>query len=347
MPHRDIISWNAVIAAHRIAGDPLKSFHRFLDMLRLSFRPTCSTLATIISASPPAAISQLHAAVLQSGHHSNTIVGTALVGGYTAGGNLAEARLHFDAVENRNAFTWTVMVAGYLRRGCFSDALCLFAAAPRPNPFACSAALAASAGLCSLRCGESIHAQILKGGTPLDAALATALVDMYGRCGEADKAADSSAGGSVAAWNAMIGAMGRNGRSAEATEGLRGMTAAGLAPDGTTFVHVLSACAHGGLIEEGRKIFGAMEREFRVRAGKEHYGCMVDMYGRAGMKEEAELAAEAMPEEMGAGGYALMARVYGERGKWEKVKEMKRRMEDAKHKQRGASWVESMANCIL
>lgn len=405
-------------------------------MLRLDFRPTGSTLATVISASPPAAVSQLHSAILRSGHHSNTIVGTALIGGYTssgdaaalrrafddipikncitwtaliagfmrsgetadarrafncmphktaaacavlisgyiANGDLVNARLCFDdASENRNAFTWTAMVTGYLRHGCYSDALRLFCTTPRPNRFTYSAALAASARLCSLRSGESIHARILKSGDPVDEFIATALVDMYGRCGEADAASaafSDSANDSVAVWNAVIGAMGRNGRAVEATTELRRMEAAGVAPDGTTFVNALSACAHGGLVEEGEKLFETMEREYSVIVAKEHYGCMVDLYGRAGMKEKAEAAAEAMPAgpdvaaaiaaaaaegsvklkgEIGAGGYSLMARVYGESGNWKKVREMKERMVEAarrKRKQRGASWLERIQNSL-
>ncbi|KAH0459383.1 hypothetical protein IEQ34_012197 [Dendrobium chrysotoxum] len=430
MPHRDIISWNAILAAHRLTGEHLKAFHRFVYMLRLNFRPTSSTLSTIISASPPAAVPQLHVAVFRSGHESNTIVGTALVGGYTstgdavsvrrafedipfknsvswtalivgcmrlgrtadafhafekmperttvattalisgliADGELAQARRCFDAAENRNAVTWTAIITGYLQYGYFSDALHLFAAAPKPNRFTFSAALAASARLCSLRSGESIHARILKSGEPLDTILATGLIDMYGRCGDADAASAAFAAAadySVAVRNAMIGAMGMNGRGTAATEEFRQMVAAGVAPDGTTFVHVLVACVHGGLVEEGEKVFRAMLKEFKVRISKEHIGCMVDLYARAGRKTEAEAMTKLMPtgpdaaavvaaaaaggwveveEEMGAGGYALIARVYGERGEWEKVREIKERMEAAagrKGKLRGVSWVES------
>ncbi|PKU88152.1 Pentatricopeptide repeat-containing protein [Dendrobium catenatum] len=343
MPHRNIVSWNAILAAHRLAGEHLKAFRRFVCMLRLNFRPTSSTLSTIISASPPAAVAQLHVAVFRSGHKSNTIVGTALISGLIADGELAKARRCFDAAENRNAVTWTAIITGYLRYGHFSDALHLFAAAPKLNRFTFSAALAASARLCSLRSGESIHARILKSGEPLDTILATALIDMYGRCGDAD-AASAAADYSVAVRNAMIGAMGMNGRGTAATEEFRQMVAAGVAPDGTTFVHVLAACVHGGLVEEGEKVFRAMLKEFKVRISKEHIGCMVDLYGRAGRKAEAEAMAKEVEEEMGAGGYALIARVYGERGEWEKVREVKKRMEAAagrKGKLRGLSWVES------
>lgn len=194
---------------------------------------------------------------------------------------------------------------------------------------------------------------------------------MYGRCGEADAASaafGASADHSVAVWNAVIGAMGMNSRGTVATEELWRMVATGVAPDETTFVLVLSACVHGGLVEEGEKVFGAMLKEFKVRISKEHYGCMVELYGRAGRKQEAEAMAKLMPagpdataalavaaaggwveveEEMGTGGLALLARVYGERGQWEKVWQIKQRMESAaavekKGKQRGVSWVEAM-----
>ncbi|KAG0470550.1 hypothetical protein HPP92_017250 [Vanilla planifolia] len=433
MPQRDIVSWNAILAADRRFGDHFKAFLRFLHMLRLGIRPTGSTLATIIPASPPNAVPQLHSIVVHSGYESNTIICTALVGayassgdepalrrafeeiphknsvswtavingymqvshtararrafeempekttvactalitGYIANGYLAEARQSFDEAVNRNAVTWTAMVAGYLKNGCFVEALCLFFAAPRPNLFTYSAALTAAAGLCSLFCGKSIHARYVKSGLPPDAILVTALVDMYGKCGDADSAAtafgcaasDHASPATVAMWNALIAAMGRNGRAEAAVSMLRRMLSTELEPDSTTFVHVLSACAHAGLVEEGERIFGAMEREFGIKASKEHYGCMVDIYGRAGRKEEAEAVAMAMPagpdaaaavaaatagafvevrEEMKTGGYALMARVFGERGEWGRVREMKEKMEvtaSEERKPRGLSWV--------
>ena len=118
----------------------------------------------------------------------------------------------------------------------------------------------------------------------------TSVVDMYSKCGRVEmarKAFRRIKEKNILSWSAMIAGYGMHGHGQEALEVFNEMRGSGLKPNYITFVSVLAACSHAGLLNEGRHWYNAMRKEFGIEPGIEHYGCMVDLLGRARCLDEA------------------------------------------------------------
>ncbi|KAF8392702.1 hypothetical protein HHK36_023051 [Tetracentron sinense] len=316
----------------------------------------------------------------------NIISWTTLVNGYICNKKLEEARFNFDKMTQRNAVSWTVMINGYRQYGKFVDALELFVlmwkSEIRPNQYTFSSVLSLCAGSSSLIMGKQVHSSILKSGFPVDVILSSSLIDMYAKCGDISAAAyvfEFMPKKNLVSWNSIIGGYARHGFGTRALEEFERMKKDGFRPDQVTFINVLSACGHGGLVEEGERHFISMETEFGIQAGMEHYACMVDLFGRAGQLEKAENLIKGMPFEpdlvvwgalLGACGlhsslelglfaaegiykleqdhpavYSMLSKIHGDRGVWSSVIELRKMMKQLRaKKQKAGSWIESSSS---
>ncbi|KAF5931465.1 hypothetical protein HYC85_032338 [Camellia sinensis] len=313
----------------------------------------------------------------------NIISWTTLVNGYIRNKELDEARSIFNGNCERNVVLWTVMVSGYVQNGKFVHALELFLlmlkSGTQPNQFTFSSALDACSGCSSLLMGKQVHSNMLKSGIPFDVVLSTALVDMYAKCGDIEAAFcffESVPKKDLATWNSVIGGYARHGLATRALEEFERMINGGVKPDEITFVNVLSACVHGGLVEEGERHFNSMTTKYGIKAGMEHYACMVDLYGRAGFLETAVKLIEGMPFkpdvvvwgallaacslhsslELGEFAakrintlqkdhpavYSMLSKIHGEQGIWGTVIELRKVMKERRAKMQNAgSWIEA------
>ncbi|KAL3030136.1 hypothetical protein AAZX31_03G204000 [Glycine max] len=196
------------------------------------------------------------------------------------------------------------MISGYVQNKRFTDALKLFLlmfnSGTRPNHFTFSSVLDACAGYSSLLMGMQVHLCFIKSGIPEDVISLTSLVDMYAKCGDMDAAFcvfESIPNKNLVSWNSIFGGYARHGLATRVLEEFDRMKKAGVIPDEVTFVNVLSACVHAGLVEEGEKHFTSMLTKYGIQAEMEHYTCMVDLYGRAGRFDEALKSIRNMPFE--------------------------------------------------
>ncbi|KAM1061269.1 hypothetical protein FF1_025783 [Malus domestica] len=313
----------------------------------------------------------------------NVVSWTSLVNGYISNKRVNKARSVFDKMSEKNVVSWTVMISGYVRSHKFVDALDLFLlmlkSGTRPNHFTFSSVLDACAGCSSLVLGQQVHSSILKFGVPEDVIMSTSLVDMYAKCGDIGAALcifRSMPRKNLVTWNSIIGGYARHGLATRALEEFQSMTECGCRPDEVTFVNLLSACGHGGMVEKGKILFNSMKAKFGVEPKVEHYACMVDLYGRAGELEEAEKLIQGMPFQpdvvvwvalLGACGlhsslelgelaateidklghahparYSTLSKIHGERGVWNSVQEFRKTMQEKGiRKQNAGSWVES------
>ncbi|XP_078437671.1 pentatricopeptide repeat-containing protein At2g29760, chloroplastic-like [Wolffia australiana] len=241
---------------------------------------------------------------------SNSIVmlETAVVDMYAKCGALDLAKKMFDEMPERNVVTWSAMISGLAQHGRGEEALALFRTmleegSVAPNPVTLSAALSACAQTGDLSSGTWIHAYIVRSGMSFTAGLRNSLVNMYAKCGSVGAACRTfevaAAEKDLVSWNVIISGLAMNGQGAQALETFRQMQREGMKPDDVTFVAVLSACSHSGLVEEGRRHYGSMEEVYGIRPKLEHDGCMVDMLIRAGKVEEAEEFVRRMEGEPG------------------------------------------------
>ncbi|XP_027106762.1 pentatricopeptide repeat-containing protein ELI1, chloroplastic [Coffea arabica] len=219
---------------------------------------------------------------------------TAMITGYAKSGDVDEARALFNEMDDRDVVCWNVMIDGYTQHGRPNEALVLFrqmlSAKVKPNEVTMLAILSACGQLGSLESALWVHAYLKNNGIKINVHVGTALVDMYSKCGSLEDARavfDGMILKDVVAWNSMILGYAMHGLSREALELFNEMRRMCVEPTDITFLGILNACANAGLISEGWAFFNLMKDEYGFQPKVEHYGCMVNLLGRAGHLEDA------------------------------------------------------------
>lgn len=238
------------------------------------------------------------------GKEKNAASWSSMVSGYAKCGEIDVARRLFDEMPERDVVSWTAMIGGYSQAGHYNDALKLFeemeGSGAVPDEVTMATVLSACAQLGALDFGKKIHRYVENRFYDKNVILATAIVDMYAKCGSIESAlwvfysiAEKSR--TLCLFNCIISGLAQHGNFKQAMKIFEEMLSAGLRPDGSTFVGLLCACSHGGHIEEGKKLFDSMFKQHGIGPQVEHYGCMVDLLGRGGYLKEAHDFIEKMP----------------------------------------------------
>ncbi|XP_075641065.1 pentatricopeptide repeat-containing protein At1g31430-like [Castanea sativa] len=237
-------------------------------------------------------------------HTKNVICWTSMVSGYVNCGELDEARELFEKSPTRDIVLWTAMINGYVQFNRFDEAVALFRDMQirrvKPDKFIVVALLTGCAQLGALEQGKWVHGYIDENRISVDTVVGTALIEMYAKCGCVEKSLEifyELKEKDTASWTSIICALAMNGKTSKALELFLEMKQAGVSPDDITFIGVLSACGHGGLVEEGRQFFNSMTKQYKIEPKLEHYGCLIDLLGRAGKLDEAEKLIEEVPKE--------------------------------------------------
>ncbi|XP_002983175.2 pentatricopeptide repeat-containing protein At4g02750 [Selaginella moellendorffii] len=232
----------------------------------------------------------------------NVITTTAMIVALSQGGRIDEARALFDRMPRRDVAAWNAMINGYCKNSLGREAIALFRVLDMEGVGAdkntLSTVLDACADLSWLPLGRSIHAAMAAVEFEIDVVLGTAIVSMYGRCGDlvaARSAFEAIAAKNVVSWSAIIAAYAHNGRSIEALGLFQLMNLEGVLPVEITFVSILSSCSHAGMIADGMDLFAAMSRDYGLVAGADHYPCVIDLLGRAGWLAIAEELVHKIP----------------------------------------------------
>ncbi|PKA55561.1 Pentatricopeptide repeat-containing protein [Apostasia shenzhenica] len=254
---------------------------------------------------------------------------TALLSGYAKSGDLIAARKLFDEMPEKNSVSWSAMISGCVQSQLPCEALSLFqemlATKMAPSSSVIVSILIAMAELGALQEGKWVHALLERNQMFLSSNLKTSLIHMYIKCGDlwsAKQMFEKLRDESVDLWNAMIGGLGLHGRGREALQMFDEMIGEGIRPDDMTFVGLLSACSHSGMVDEGQKCFKSMRILYSIEPKVEHYSCMVDLLGKAGLVWEAVETIKMMPMEPDEriwGSLFGACRVYGEMGLGEAV----------------------------
>lgn len=303
----------------------------------------------------------------------DVITWTAMVNGYAKAGEIGLARELFGLMPERNAVSWSTMITTFAQVGMFQDALEVFnemqVAGIRPNHAGIVGGLSACGFLGALDQGRWIHTYVKRSGIELDRVLGTALIDMYAKCGCIDNALqvfEEMPQRDVFAYTSMISGLSNHGQCQKAMDLFVRMEEEGVRPNEVTFISVLSACGRMGLVDQGRELFKKMSKAYEIEPGVEHYGCLVDLLGRAGLVQEARKVVNEMPmepdsfvlgallngcrehgeveiaketveslAEMGldhSGVHVLMSNMYASDDKWEDVMRVRKEMEEKKVK---------------
>ncbi|VVB18391.1 unnamed protein product [Arabis nemorensis] len=227
----------------------------------------------------------------------------SVIKGYTKAGKMDIALTLFRKMpEKKNAVSWTTMISGYVQAGMNKEALQLFHEMQNsdvePDNVSLANALSACAQLGALEQGKWIHSYVNKRRIRIDSVLCCVLIDMYAKCGEMEEALGvfkNMKKKSVQVWTALISGYAYHGLGREAIGKFMEMQKMGVKPNVITFTAALTACSYAGLVEEGKSLFYSMERDYNLKPTIEHYGCMVDLLGRAGLLDEAKCIIQKMP----------------------------------------------------
>ncbi|KAH6780026.1 LOW protein: PPR containing-like protein [Perilla frutescens var. hirtella] len=236
---------------------------------------------------------------------SNIFAINSMIVRYSARGEMAEARKLFDSVAERNFVMWTAIISGYVKLQKCEDAFVLFHEYASeemtvPDAVILVSMLGACAVQASVDPGKQIHAYMLRIGITMDAKAISALIDMYSKCGfilHARRLFERVSIRDTIMYNVMISGCAHHGFEQDAIHLFEEMIGRGLHPDAVTFIALLSACRHGGLVEAGENYFLSMSKDYAIPPEIDHYACMVDLYGRANQLEKAVSFMEKMPIE--------------------------------------------------
>ncbi|CAN6226260.1 unnamed protein product [Urochloa humidicola] len=287
-----------------------------------------------------------------------------MIHGYAVKGVVSMARELLDGMEDRDAFSWSSMMSAYAKSRRSKEALELWqemrAACVAPDCITMVSVLSACGDMGALAVGAEVHQFVESNGIEVDVKLGTALIDMYAKCGDIDNSLrvfHSMTAKDVLTWSSMIMGLANHGLGHDALSLFSRMISEGLQPNEVTFIGVLIACTHLGLVSDGKKYFSTMSVVHGVAPKVEHYGCMVDLLGRSGHIEEARQLIRDMPFEpdaviwralLGAcriyknvevaeeamsklrvldphadGHYVLLSNIYAQANSWEGVAEMR------------------------
>lgn len=239
------------------------------------------------------------------GIDKKTIVSwTTMIVGYAQFGLMDDARKVFDEMPERDVFPWNALMTGYVQCKRGKEALRLFhdmqEAMVEPDDITMVNLLSACSQLGALEMGMWVHHYIDRRRVSLSVMLGTNLVDMYSKCGNIEKAIrvfKEIPEKNALTWTAMISGLANHGHADVAIKYFQRMIELGLQPDEITFIGVLSACCHAGLVKEGQEFFSLMVSKYHLERKMKHYSCMVDLLGRAGYLDEAEHLVNTMPME--------------------------------------------------
>lgn len=298
VPSPDSFLFNSLIKASLTSGFPLDTVSFYHRMLRSGIWPSTYTFTSVIKACADLSTLKLgrcvHSHALVCGYGSDSFVQASLVPLYSKSGELGVARKLFDNMLEKTVVAWNSMISGYEQNGRLREAIGLFYQMRKhgvdPDSTTFVSVLSACSQLGALGLGCWVHDYVLNNCFYLNVVLGTSLINMYARCGNVSKARevfDSMNERNVIAWTAMISGYGMHGYGSEAMELFHQMKALGPCPNDITFVAVLSACSHSGLVQEGRHAYTSMSQEYGLVPGVEHHVCMVDMLGRAGLLDDA------------------------------------------------------------
>ncbi|KAM3228874.1 hypothetical protein ACQJBY_060051 [Aegilops geniculata] len=378
MPKRNVVSWTAMISGYSQNGKlnlARKLFEVMPDRSEVSWT---AMLVGYIQAGHIEDAEQLFNAMPE---HPVAACNAMMVG-FGQRGMVDAAKAVFERMQEKDDGTWSAMIKAYEQNEFLIEALSTFRDMSwrgiRPNYPSVISILTVCSALAILNYGREVHAAMLRCSLDMDVFTVSALITMYIKCGNLDKANrvfNMFEPKDVVMWNSMITGYAQHGLGEEALGIFNDMTIAGMAPDGITYIGVLTACSYTGKVKVGREIFNSMCKNSAIRPGAEHYSCMVDLLGRAGHVDEAldliknmpveadaiiwgalmgacrmhknaeiaELAAKKLLElePESAGPYVLLSHIYTSTGRWEDASKMRKFISSRNlNKSTGCSWIE-------
>ncbi|KAJ7976809.1 Pentatricopeptide repeat-containing protein [Quillaja saponaria] len=384
-PHKSATTWSSVISSFAQNERPAFALEFFRRMIHHGVRPDDHIFP---SATKSCAIlsrcdigQSIHCFVVKIGYECDVFVGSSMVDMYAKCGEIRYARRVFDEMPDRNVVSWSGMIYGYAQMNEDEEALRLFKKALDANldvnDFTFSSVIRVCGNSTLLELGKQIHGLCLKTSFDSSSFVGSSLLSLYSKCGVIEGAYrvfDEIPIRNLGMWNAMLIASAQHAHTNNAFKLFKEMEIVGMKPNFITFLSVLYACSHAGLVETGQYYFNLM-KDYGIEPGAQHYASMVDLLGRAGKLQDAVLMIGEMPIEptefvwgalltgcrlhgntelaafvadkvselgpVSSGLHVLLSNAYAAAGRWEEAAKARKMMRDLGiKKETGLSWVE-------
>ncbi|KAL3538102.1 hypothetical protein ACH5RR_001468 [Cinchona calisaya] len=386
MMERNVITWTAVISGLVQNEFYEESLDLFVEMYHGSVSPNYLTFLSALSACAGLQAlkegCQIHGIVQKLGMQSDYCVESALMDMYSKCGCVEDVWRIFESAQVVDEVSMTVVLVGFVQNGFEDEAIQIFEkmvkAGIKIDPNVISAVLGVFGIDTSLDLGKQVHSLVIKKGFGANSFVSNGLINMYSKCGNLEESVKIFNGmlqKNQVSWNSIIAAFARHGNGFRALQFYEEMKSEGVQPTDVTFLSLLHACSHVGLVHKGMEFLESMQKVYGMNPRMEHYACVVDMLGRAGLLKESKYFIEGLPMEPGAlvwqallgacnihgdtemGKYAagqlllaapdspvpyvLMANIYSSRGKWKDRARIIRKMKErGVAKETGISWIE-------
>ncbi|XP_050210009.1 pentatricopeptide repeat-containing protein At3g16610 [Mercurialis annua] len=387
---RNEVTWSAMLGSYVICDLMREALDLFQDMMRIKdaafVGPTEVTLSAVLRACAELTdVSRgrsIHCYANKLGFISDLMFGNTLLSTYAKCGIVDDTIRFFHEMEFKDEVSYNAIISGCVQNGNAKEALSMFCrmrlSGMDPDSATMIGVIPACAHLAALQHGSCCHSYAIIQGFAVELTICNALIDMYAKCGRVDTARrvfDNMHKRDIVTWNSMIFAYGNHGLGMEALNLFDKMLAGGLEPDDVTFICVVSACSHSGLVTEGQRWFNAMRRDFDIIPRMEHYVCMVDLLSRAGYFDEVHNFIKQMPfepdvriwsallsackvhnniklgeevskkiQKLGhesTGNFVLLSNMYSTVGRWHEAAEVRITQKDQGFmKSPGCSWIE-------
>lgn len=304
MPTHNVIMYNAMISGF-LQTDPFddecasKAFYLFLEMQRRGMNPSGFTFSSILKACNAIEAfmwgMQIHAQICKNNFQSDEFIASALIGLYSSFGSFGDGIKCFNSTPKQDIALWTSMIASHIQHGQYESALSLFheflASTKKPDEFIISSIFGACASLAAARSGEQVQGYAIKSGIEKFRVVQNSQICMYAKSGDivsANMTFKEAENPDVVTWSMIICGNAHYGFGKDALNLFRLMSTFQVAPNDITFLGLLTACSHGGLVDKGLEYFESMEKDYGIGSSVKHCACVVDMLARAGRLADAE-----------------------------------------------------------
>lgn len=381
------VAWTGLMVGYTQAGKARDTLKLFVDLVTEAVEWDSFVFSVVLKACASLEElnlgKQIHACVAKLGLESEVSVGTPLVDFYIKCSSFESACCAFREISEPNDVTWSAIISGYCQMSQFEEAIKTFKSlrsknAAVLNSFTYTSIFQACSVLADCNIGGQVHADAIKRSLIGSQYGESALITMYSKCGCLDDACEvfeSMDNPDIVAWTAFISGHAYYGNASEALRLFEKMVSCGMKPNSVTFIAVLTACSHAGLVELGKHYLDTMLRKYNVAPTIDHYDCMIDIYARAGLLDEALKFTKNMPFEPDAmswkcflsgcwthknlelgkiageelrqldpedtAGYVLPFNLFTWAGKWEEAAEMMKLMNERMlKKELSCSWIQ-------
>ncbi|CAH9114511.1 unnamed protein product [Cuscuta epithymum] len=390
IPNKTLVSWNAMISGYSLRGDSKACIDLLLRMNEEDIKLSLTTLTSLLmSCSRSAQLLHgkfVHAYIIRHNIETDMFVQCSLIDLYFKCGKAETAKRVFSTTPKGDVTAWNTMISGFVSSGFYLDALDIYSdmnvvGSIKPDAITFTSVLVACSQLTTLDKGREVHNSIVDHKFDSNEIVMGALLDMYAKCGAVNEAFEVFSHlprRDIVSWTSMIVAYGSHGRALEALHLFHEMLQlSDIKPDKVTFLAVISACSHAGLVDEGCHYFNLMINYYGIKPGIEDYSCLLDLLGRSGrlsevygilqrhpsMREDVSLLStlfsacymhkeeEGIREEVAElliqkgyndpSTYVVMANMFAIKKEWSKVMDMRMKMKElGLRKNPGCSWIE-------